>query len=315
MANLLLILAVLASCGAGLVLYTRRAVRRAERLVPPAGRFMDLPQVRLHYVERGQGPGLLLVHGLGGQLCHFTYGLVDPLSRDFRVVAVDRPGAGYSERAPGALASLAEQADVLAALIGRLGLHRPLVVGHSMGGAVALALAQRHPEQVSGLALLAPLTHLVHSVPPGFRSLTIGQSWLRRAVANSLLAPLGAVGRTSALHAVFGPDAVPPDYATRGGFLLALRPHHFISACEDLAALPQGLPTLAQGYAAMRVPVSILFGRGDRILDPQAQGASLAAELPDAQLTIVEGGHMLPVAAPERCERFIRATAVRAAAS
>jgi pimeloyl-ACP methyl ester carboxylesterase len=253
-----------------------------------------------------------MLHGLGGQLGHFTYSLVDRLAADFRVVAMDRPGSGYSTRAPGAAVSLWEQADVVAAAIDRLGLRRPLVVGHSMGGALALALAQRHPGQVGGLALLAPLSHLVHDVPTVFRGLTIGRSWLRRFVATTLVAPLSSVGRDFALRAVFGPDAVPKDYATRGGALLTLRPSHFVSACEDLAALPGVLSELADGYAGMRLPVGILFGQGDRVLDPRAQGQALAAELPGAQLVLIEAGHMLPVAAPERCAQFIRSAAQRA---
>ena len=139
-------------------------VRRIEAALPPRGRFIDVPGARLHVVERGQGPALLLVHGLAGQLCHFTYDLVDRLAAQYRVVAVDRPGSGYSLREPGASAALSAQADVLTALIERLQLGRPLLVGHSMGGAVALVLAQRHPERVSGLALIAPLTHPVQEV-------------------------------------------------------------------------------------------------------------------------------------------------------
>ena len=89
----------------GLVLFTWRTVRRVEAAVPPVGRFIDLPGARLHVVERGQGPALLLVHGLAGQLRHFTYDIVERLAINHRVVAVDRPGSGYSIRTPGASAA------------------------------------------------------------------------------------------------------------------------------------------------------------------------------------------------------------------
>ncbi len=142
-----------------LFLFTRHTVRKIEAGLPPTGRFVDVPGARLHVIEQGQGQPVLLVHGLSGQLANFAYGMVEPLARDFRVVAVDRPAAGWSTREPGAPADLRAQADTLAALIDKLGLEKPLVVGHSLGGAIALALATHHPERVGGLALIAPLTH------------------------------------------------------------------------------------------------------------------------------------------------------------
>jgi pimeloyl-ACP methyl ester carboxylesterase len=298
--------------GGCLLLFTVHTVRRVERALPPAGRFVDVPGARLHLVERGQGPALLLVHGLAGQLRHFTYGIVDPLATEYRVVAVDRPGSGYSVRLPGTSAALAAQADALAALIDALQLERPLVVGHSLGGAVALALAQRHPRRVAGLALLAPLTHPVQEVAAVFKGLKIGKPWIRTLVAWTLAVPASLAKRDEVLGILFGPEAAPGDFATRGGGLLALRPSHFIAACADLAAIPDDLPEMVPRYAAMQLPVSIIYGRGDGILNPQIQGGALAAKLPGAELTLVAGGHMLPITMPDRMAQFIREAAARA---
>jgi pimeloyl-ACP methyl ester carboxylesterase len=302
-----------AAVGGGLVCFTALVVRRVEMACPPAGRFVDVPGARLHVVERGHGPALLLVHGLAGQLSHFTYGIVDQLAAHYRVVAVDRPGSGYSVRTAGASAALGAQADVLAALIESLELGRPVVVGHSLGGAVALALAQRHPQRVAGLALVAPLTHLIEDVPAVFKDLAIARPWLRTLVAWTLAVPLGMAKRDDVLGAVFGPETVPRDFATRGGGMLAMRPSHFIAACADLAAAHEDLPQMMQCYGTMRLPVSIFYGRSDRILDPQAQGEALAAKLPGAELLLLDGGHMLPITAPDRTAEFIRQAAARAA--
>ena len=312
MTILFVLMFVLAAIVGGLVLFTVRTVRKVEAALPPAGRFVDVPGARLHVVERGEGPALLLVHRLAGQLCHFTYGIVDQLATQYRVVAVDRPGSGYSVRSPGASATLSAQADVLAALIDTLQLGRSVVVGHSLGGALALALAQRHPQRVAGLALVAPLTHMVQGVSPAFKGLAITKPWLRALVAWTLAVPVSIAKRDELLGLVFGPEAVPRDYAIRGGGLLALRPSHFIAASADLVAIPEDLPGIMQRYGAMQLPVSILYGRSDRILNPHDQGEALVAKLPGAQLTLVDGGHMLPITAPGRTAQFIREAAARA---
>jgi pimeloyl-ACP methyl ester carboxylesterase len=311
---LLVIALVVAAIVAGLVIFSVRTARKVEAALPPAGRFVDVPGARLHVVERGQGPALLLIHGLAGQLCHFTYGIVDRLATEYRVIAVDRPGSGYSERAPGASAALGAQADVMAALIETLKLGRVVVVGHSLGGALALALAQRHPERVAGLALVAPLTHERTVVPAAFRAMHITRPWLRALVGWTLAVPMTIALSEKVLEMVFGPEAVPRDYAMRGGGLLSLRPKQFIAASTDLAAVNEDMPGMMQRYGAMRLPVSILYGKSDRILDPQEQGEAFAAKLPGAELTLVDGGHMLPITAPERTAQFIRAAAARALA-
>ena len=93
------------------------------------------------------------------------------LQDDFHLVALDRPGSGYSVRAAGAGAGLSEQARVVVRLIERLRLERPLLVGHSLGGMVALAVAIEHPQAISGLALLAPYTRYQAEAVPAFAPL------------------------------------------------------------------------------------------------------------------------------------------------
>jgi pimeloyl-ACP methyl ester carboxylesterase len=306
---LTILLALVMGGAVALALFTLYIARKVGALLPPRGRFVDVPGARLHVHDSGTGPAIVMVHGLAGQLAHYTYGVAGDLERDHRVVAVDRPGAGHSTRAAGASAGLSAQAAALAGLIAQLGLDRPLVVGHSLGGAVALTLALEHPGSVGGLALLAPLTHIMDDVPPVFRGLMIRSRFLRGLVAWTVAVPASIRNSRAALEQVFGPDPVPQDFALRGGGLLGLRPQAYLSASLDLQALPDCLPDLQRRWRELRLPVSVLYGRDDRILSWQANGQALVDQVPGARLELVDGGHMLPVAHAQASADFIRRAA------
>jgi pimeloyl-ACP methyl ester carboxylesterase len=298
-------------------LFTVYMARKVEALLPPQGRFVDVPGARLHVREFGasdpDAPAILLVHGLAGQLEHYTFGVTGRLPGRYRIVAVDRPGSGFSTRAPGTPADLGTQAAILAALIGQLKLEQPLVVGHSLGGALALALALDHPRHVGALALIAPLTHMQEQVPPVFEGLTILSPLWRNIVAWTLAIPASIKTSRATLEQVFGPEPVPHDFATRGGGLLSLRPGAFLSASDDLRSLPDCLPMQQTRYGELEIPVAILYGKDDRILDPRAHGQALADKVRGARLELIEGGHMLPVTNPEATAAFIMAAAGRTA--
>jgi pimeloyl-ACP methyl ester carboxylesterase len=315
MTLVLIILAVLALLVFVAFMFTLWTAHKVESVLPPRGRFVDVPGARLHIREfdgDGDAPPLLLVHGLAAQLDHYTYGVTDRLAGRYRMIAVDRAGSGFSTRAPGTGADLDTQAAMLAALIDQLQLDRPLVVGHSLGGALALALALRHPDRVGGLALIAPPTHMQEHVPPVFEGLTILSPTWRRIVAWTLAIPVSIRNSRTTLDQVFGPEAVPEDFATRGGGLLGLRPGAFLSASDDLRALPDCLPAQETRYGELRVPVSILYGKDDRILDWRAHGQALADKVPGATLQLIEGGHMLPITNPDATAAFIDAAAAQA---
>ena len=312
---------VAALCALGLLgaaVLTTRLARRAEAALPPTGRFIEVPGARLHVVEAGElrdgRPPILMLHGLAGQLHHFRYSLVDALAQDTRVVAVDRPGSGYSTRERDRATALDDQADVVAALMDHLGFDRALLVGHSLGGALSLAVALRHPTRVTGLALLAPLTTMPSDPPEVFRSLQVPH-FLRSLIARTVAIPAFVSRREALMRLVFGPEDAPGDYARRGGGLLSLRPQQFLSAAEDYAAVPRSLLTLENRYGELAreptapLPIAVLYGREDRVLDYRPQGEGFVARLPHVRLELVSGGHMLPVTQPSRCAEFIRRAA------
>ena len=130
--------------------------RKAEREHPPTGRFVTVDGVRLHYIEKGEGSPVVLLHGNVVTAEDFrTSGVLNLLARRHRVIAFDRPGFGYSDRPHGSAWSARAQANLIGDALVILGANRPVVLGHSWGAAVALALALNHPTSARGLVLLS----------------------------------------------------------------------------------------------------------------------------------------------------------------
>jgi pimeloyl-ACP methyl ester carboxylesterase len=303
----LLALAVLVV--ACLVLFAAFITRSIEKAVPPLGQFIDVDGARIHYLDRGRGPTIVLIHGLTGQMRNFTHSLVDLLTDEFRVIAFDRPGSGYSKRAPGASARLTAQGDLIAKFMHAIGLERPLVVGHSLGGAIALAIALDHPDCAGGFALIAPLTAPQERVPTPFRALVIQSSWRRKIVAWTIAIPAAIRRGQETLAIVFGPDKPPADFATKGGGLLGLRPKNFIGGSEDVIGAAVDLPKMVERYSSLTVPIAILFGTNDGILNYESNGTTMQKKVSGLTLELVPGGHMLPVTAPKETAEFIKAAA------
>jgi pimeloyl-ACP methyl ester carboxylesterase len=292
-----------------LVLFTAHTLRRVDAALPPLGHFVEVGGARIHYLDRGSGPTILLIHGLGGSMRNFTHSVVDRLSGEFRVVVMDRPGSGESSRDPRAGARLGSQAETVSAFIRALGLDRPVLVGHSLGGAVALAVALDYPDQIRGLALVAPLANVQEKVPAVFAKLLINSRMLRRLAAWTVATPASILGRARVLDTLFGPDPIPRDFATAGGGLLGLRPKSFCAASEDLVALRNELPAVVDRYPELRLPVGILYGTEDRVLDHQLHGIAVASKINGAELELIEGGHMLPLTAPDLVAELVRKVA------
>ena len=291
------------------------AARRIERLVPPQGDLLVVDGRVLHYLDNGAGPPVVLIHGLGGQMGNFTHSLVDRLSRDFRVVAFDRPGSGYSPRRAHSPAGVRVQADAIAGAIQALNLERPVVVGHSLGGAVALALALEHPDCVGALALVAPLTYPMRKPPLAFQGLAIRSPLLRRLVYWTVATPASLLARNWTLRWVFAPETPPPDFGRNGGGLLAMRPSNIHAASEDMNAASDDIVGMVSRYPSIRVPVGVLFGREDSILDPSVQGETMKEAIPSLDLELIPGGHMLPVTHPDETAAFIARMADKVARS
>lgn len=307
------VLSLAALAAVGLVLVTRLIAVRAERLVPATGKFVEIDGNRIHYVEAGEGRPIVFLHGLGAQLHQFRHPLFGRMGPGYRLIALDRPGSGYSTRARGATGRLPEQAAQVRRFIETLGLERPLVVGHSLGGAVALTLAVEHPNAISGLALLAPLTHLEPDLPERSGSLYIVSPLRRWLMAHTLAVPTSLRYARRTLEFLFSPQSVPVDYMVEGGGWCGLRPGHFQATSTDLVAIGHDLGRVEQRYGEIAMPTGILFGSADHVLGIDVHGRPMAGRVEALDFEVADGlGHMPQFVEVERVAAFIERIARRA---
>lgn len=300
------IVGALVLLGASLMFFTLMAARHVEKLAPPIGKFVEVDGARLHYVDRGAGPVIVMVHGLAGNLRNF-YELIERLSVDHRIVAVDRPGCGYSSMRSGEHPGLRAQATLIAQFIRKMDLGQPTVVGHSMGGALSLALAIDHPDCVRALALIAPLSNVERAPPNGLKILRIKSPLVQWMVAWMFSAPIGKLIHRASRKAVFAPEPVVESFDTSGGGLLGLRPWAFCAACKDMVAIARELAAIPPCYPTLMVPVDVIFGTQDAVLNHETHGEQLVTALPQGNLHLIDGGgHMIVVTEPDEIADLIR---------
>ncbi len=285
--------------------------RSAVESHPPTGQFLEVEGLRIHAHVEGSGPDLVLIHGSSGNTRDFTFRMVDALKGRFRVIALDRPGLGHSERLTGE-EGLAAQARVLQAAAAQLGATRPLVVGQSYGGSVGLAWAVHHPDAISGLVLLgAPSNPWDGSVPALYRLTS-------HPVGAALLVPLitAFVPETKVadgVASVFEPQDPPDGYGAFIGARLALTRTTFRTNATHRAELFDEIQALQPRYGEITVPVEILHGTADPIVPIEIHSIPLSTQIDGAVLTPLDGvGHMPHHIAPDATLAAIDRAAARA---
>jgi pimeloyl-ACP methyl ester carboxylesterase len=281
------------------VVATRVIARRVEDANPPGGVFVRIGGGRLHLYDLapqggGDGPAILLIHGATSNARDMVVAIGNELARRHRVIAVDRPGHGWSDRPDGrADASPARQADLIGEALATLGVDKVVVVGHSLAGAVATNLALDHQDLVSGLVLLAAVTHPW----PG------GVTWYYRLAAtpllgdifvNTLMAPMGALGLEASAAGAFSPLSGPPDYAGATAASLVLRPSEFKWNGEDVTDLKPFVSRQFPRYGEIAVPTAILASDDDTVVATTIHAVTIAGQIPGARLTVLHGkGHQI----------------------
>ena len=300
-------LAIGAAALAAAALANHAVARRTERRHPPRGRFLEVDGVRLHLTERGSGPAVVLLHGNGATSQDFeASGLVDRLAAHHRVIAIDRPGFGHSARPRTTVWTAGAQAALLRTALRRLGVKRPVLVGHSWGTIVALTMALEAPEETAALVLLSG-----YYVPTPRVDVALGSGpaipVLGDIMRYTVSPALGWLLRKPMMRKVFGPSPVPEGFEAAFPLSMALRPSQIRASAADTALMIPGAAATVARHGELAMPVFLLAGAGDRIVDTATQSGTLHANVPGSTLRVIEGaGHMIHHIDPDAAAGVIR---------
>ena len=309
--------AILALAGCAAVLDSRIQSRTAAAVKdhPPEGKILNVGGTPVHVYVEGRGPDVILIHGAGANWKDFTFSMIPQLKGEFRLIAIDRPAHGHTGRITGRAGeteTLAEQADLIHAAAKMVGAKRPLVVGQSYGGAVALSYGLRHPADTAGLMIISGVSN------PWEGKLDSFYRVMGSAFGRNVLTPLASAytderKAQQTLENIFAPDAVPAGYLEHMGVGLAVRPTQVnvnIAMVNDM--LPQ-ITEQSKNYGFLTMPMEIVHGTADATVGYDIHAVPLSKQVASARLTKLDGiGHMPHHTAQKRTFDALRRLAKRA---
>jgi pimeloyl-ACP methyl ester carboxylesterase len=271
----------------------------AEVAYPPIGQMIMVGGMPVHAHVSGAGPDLVLIHGASGNLREFTLDFTKHLTENYRVIAFDRPGLGWTGRLPGhggawnnTSETPQDQAALLQKAADQIGVQNPIVLGHSYGGSVALAWGLSRPKDTSALVLVSAA-----SEPwPG------DLGWLYQVTSSKLggavLIPMITAFLPNSyvdnsLAAIFTPQSPPDGYKEYIGAGLSLRRTSIRANAQQVNGLFPHIVEMQKQYGTLTMPIEILHGDTDTIVPASIHAKVLIDDVPDGVLTILPGlGHM-----------------------
>lgn len=268
--------------------------------------------VVLSYADGGKGPAVVYIHGTLTTLDEGLLSLGAAFAPSHRFVAFDRPGHGASTDGV-ASGSAWRQADLIHNVVSSLGVSRPVVVGHSFGGAVAAAYGLMYPDEVSGVVALAPIAfpepRLEQSLL-GLRAVPGSGGWF-----NEMAVPFDAVVMPILWRAMFLPQNMPARFQSEFPFHASARRSQLRADGEEALRMGQDLARSAMAYRTARVPLRVLQGDRDAVVSPLRHGRAMAMLWPDAEFTTLPGlGHMAHHYVPELVVAAVKGLLMKSAA-
>lgn len=286
---------------------------------PPQGRVVDVDGTPVHVLIAGTGPDLVLIHGASGNVRDWTLDFADRVSDRYRVIMFDRPGLGWTGRLNGKTGpwniqaeSPMEQAALLQKAAAIVGIDRPIVVGHSYGGAVAMAWALSQPKETAAVVMLGA----VSNPWPGRLgwTYTVGGTSMGGALLLPVISAFVPPRYINAsVESIFAPQRAPEGYAEQVGASLVLRRESLRANAQQVNSLRPHIVRMSKRYEGLQMPIEIVHGDADTIVPLSVHSEPLAQQVGGAVLTVLKGiGHMPHHAAPNAVEDAIDRAAARA---
>ena len=270
----------------------------ADQCEKPKEHYLNIENTRVRYVESGAGPDIVLIHGNAGSVDDFDFQSLGRLCRNYRVIAIDRPGHGKSDRPRGSDATLPYQTQLLHETLSHLGVTCPVLVGHSWGGSLALAYAVDYPKELSAIVLLAPAAYADGGPDQFMRAV------LKTPVIGDVSLTMGRVilGKQllkKELRKAFYPDSVPDEYLRHAS--VSWLGHKQVRAIlEDEYDLDQELRKISKHYSEITIPVVIVTGDHDKVVSAEHNAIRLKTSISQSQLIELKNtGHQIPQTHPE----------------
>lgn len=256
---------------------------------PPAGRFIELSAGKLHVIEKGTGERtIVLVHGAGANAMGW-YSVHNTLAEHARVIAIDRPGHGFSDRISDTARDPAEQARIIHEALEAEGIEDPIMVGHSWGGALVLAYGIAYPDDISGIVALAAASHpdpVIDAEP-----VSGGTIWFQERFVLPLLLTLNP---NFMADLAFAPENTIKDYGVKSAIPVIALKDRVGAIYDDSTGIKPGMEAISRRYSSARAPLLVITGSADAAVKPDLHARRLAQEWPGAQLLELEGsGHMI----------------------
>jgi len=268
-------------------------------------KIFDYQGVRINYYETGQGPPVLLLHGFGASAYAWRF-LGPALAKDHRVLTIDLKGFGLSAKPEDGKYTLRDQADLVAEFIRTRDLHDLVVIGHSMGGGVALMAYFKgrgdEPARIKKLVLIDSAGY------PQMLPLLI---WLAKApglgaVGSKLLPPRFATARVLR-KCYYHKDRITDEQIDTYAYYGSLPGAREAMVATAQQIVPADIQAITSQYHTISVPVLIIWGAEDEVV-PVSVGKQFKRDIPDSELVILpQCGHMPPEEEAPETTRIVKA--------
>jgi len=257
----------------------------------PDSQFISVDGVRLHHVITGPetAPVILVLHGASANLFEPHMALETALA-DYRVIWLDRPGLGWSERPSGAWTPERE-ADLIAAFLTQMQIDRATLIGHSWGAAISLRLMMDHPDRTQGAVLVGPALRAWVGDAALYNKLT-GWPVLGPLITHVIAPWIGPNQMVQGVASAFSPEPVPEDYIETTRLNRLFAPSVWRANASDMARVNHALADQEERYGDIGQPVILIAGPGDTVVRTSRHAEPVAEALPRGELRLIEGaGH------------------------